>query len=216
MNGEQKTYWSDEISVLAAVKENGLNLEHASDDLKGEKEVVLAAVTQNGLALEYASDDLKDEKDVIKTAAIKAGWIDDSDTFDTARDILIAAVTKDGRALRYASPNMKKDYDVVLAAVTQNGLALEYASNVTRSWMSGWNPRNVKDVIMAAVRQNGLALEFTYYQDKQIVQEALRQNFDAWGFVSEWFRQQFLKENKVAPEDVEDSEEDALFFKLRF
>ena len=47
-----------------AVAQNGNALEHASDELKADKEVVLAAVTQRGNALSYASDELKGDKEV--------------------------------------------------------------------------------------------------------------------------------------------------------
>ena len=38
----------DEEIVLAAVTENGKELEHASEGMKGDKDIVLAAVTHNG------------------------------------------------------------------------------------------------------------------------------------------------------------------------
>ena len=201
MNGEEKIDWTN-------------------------REFVLAAVSEDFRALEYASDELKDKLDIVRAAAINAEWIDDSATFDTAKAVWKAAVTKDGRALRYASPDMKKYYDVVLAAVTQNGLALEYASNAIRSWMSGsmsgwmsgWSKEEVKTVVMTAVTGDGMALEFAPKQqgDEEIVLAAVGQNPYAARFAEEWLKKKLLKENKVAPEDVEDSEEDALFFKLRF
>ncbi len=55
-------------AVLAAVKKNGLALEHASDLLKADKEVVLAAVKKDGLALKHASDLLKADKEVVLAA----------------------------------------------------------------------------------------------------------------------------------------------------
>jgi hypothetical protein len=38
--------WSDKKEVLKAVSENGVELDYASDDLKGDKEIVLAAVKE--------------------------------------------------------------------------------------------------------------------------------------------------------------------------
>jgi len=51
----------DKDVALAAVKQNGLVLYYASDELRGDKEVVLAAMGQNRLALKFASDELKKE-----------------------------------------------------------------------------------------------------------------------------------------------------------
>jgi len=48
--------------VLAALKQNGLALQYASEDLQADKEVVLTAVRQNADALKYASDDIKADK----------------------------------------------------------------------------------------------------------------------------------------------------------
>jgi len=41
------------------VKQDGLALEYASENLKADREIVLAAVQQNGLALEYAPEELQ-------------------------------------------------------------------------------------------------------------------------------------------------------------
>lgn len=45
--------------ILAAVSQDGLALEHASDTLKADREVVLAAVHQNGTVIEVLPDSLK-------------------------------------------------------------------------------------------------------------------------------------------------------------
>jgi hypothetical protein len=44
---------STKEQVLKAVKQDGLYLQYASEELRGDKEVVLAAVKQNGRVLEY-------------------------------------------------------------------------------------------------------------------------------------------------------------------
>ena len=92
--------------VSEAVKNNGLALTHASEDLKKDKKLVTAAVKQNGLALQYADDSFKKDKKVV-TAAVKS----------------------DGSALQFADDSLKKKKKIVLKAVKQNGLALEYASD---------------------------------------------------------------------------------------
>lgn len=56
-----------------AIKQNGLNLEFASEKLKNNKDVVLAAVAQNGWAFEFASEKLKNDKDVALAAVTQNG-----------------------------------------------------------------------------------------------------------------------------------------------
>ena len=45
-----------------AVSQNGLALEHASVELKGDREVVMGAVFQSGQALEHASEELRSDR----------------------------------------------------------------------------------------------------------------------------------------------------------
>ena len=52
----------DREIVLAAVKQAGLALQHASAELQGDREVVLEAVKQNGWALDYASQELRGDR----------------------------------------------------------------------------------------------------------------------------------------------------------
>jgi hypothetical protein len=60
--------WDNRIQVLAAVKRNGFNLQHASEALRDTKEIVMAAVTDEGGALRYASPGLRDDKAVVMQA----------------------------------------------------------------------------------------------------------------------------------------------------
>jgi len=56
--------WNDKKFVLEKVKQNGLDLYYASEELKDDREVVLEAIKENGLALEYASERLKKDKEL--------------------------------------------------------------------------------------------------------------------------------------------------------
>merc|ERR1712194_336478 len=71
----------------------GYALEHASAELKADREVVLAAVQQNGVALYYASAELKAD-----------------------RDFVLATVQVNGDALRHASAELQEDDAVLMAA----------------------------------------------------------------------------------------------------
>ena len=47
--------------VMAAVNNNGMALQCASDEFKADKEVVMAAVSNDEDALEFAADELKEK-----------------------------------------------------------------------------------------------------------------------------------------------------------
>jgi hypothetical protein len=55
-------------AAIEAVSQNGLALQHAPPEVRGDKEVVLAAVRQSGGALQYASKDLRGDLDVVREA----------------------------------------------------------------------------------------------------------------------------------------------------
>jgi hypothetical protein len=59
---------------MAAVSNQGAAIEHLSDNLKNDKEIVMAAVKDCEDALEHASDSLKSDKDILEI--IKAAHSD--------------------------------------------------------------------------------------------------------------------------------------------
>ena len=95
--------------VLETVKQNGMALEYASANLKGDRDVVIEAVKQDGWALKFASADLKADREIV-LEAVKQYW----------------------RVLDYASADLKADREIVLETVKQNGEALRYASRELR------------------------------------------------------------------------------------
>jgi len=58
------TLWDDIEVVLAAVRQDPLALEHASPDMRGNRDVVAAALERDGLALKFASEELRDDNTV--------------------------------------------------------------------------------------------------------------------------------------------------------
>ena len=93
------------VEALEAVKQNGAWLRSASEELKGDREVVMEAVKQHGFALGSASEELKGD-----------------------REVVMEAVKQKGPALESASEELKGDREVVMEAVKQDGFALRYAS----------------------------------------------------------------------------------------
>ena len=54
--------------VLAAVKQRGFALKHASQQLKGDREVVLAAAKQDGDVLKCVSEQLRGNRELVDLA----------------------------------------------------------------------------------------------------------------------------------------------------
>ena len=129
----------------------GYALEHASTELRSDRELVLAAVQGSGrasrrhhvVALMHASAELRAD-----------------------REIVLAAVRTDGWALKYVCGELQADREVVLEAL-QFGMALSYASTGLRA---------DREVVLAAVRQDPRALEFASTElraDQKLVLAAL-------------------------------------------
>eukprot|EP01050_Picozoa_sp_SAG11_P015370 SAG11_NODE_1986_length_3962_cov_4.050220_5_plen_286_part_00 len=122
--------WTAKADVLAAVARDGRTLQHASADLKNDREVVLVAVAQNGWALQSASSELRNDRDVVLAAVSQNGWALESapEALKDDKEVVLAAVGQFGLALDYASARLQNDVAVVLAAAVQDGSALKYAS----------------------------------------------------------------------------------------
>ena len=143
----------DKKKVLAAVKQDGWELQYACDDLRNNPEVVLAAVIQDYLALQYASADLRNNPEIVLAAVKETGHAlrFASSDLRNKENIVLAAVRQDCLALHYASDDLRNDKLFVLVVVTEHGWALKYAHDDLRN-----NPR----VVLAAVKQNRQALQF--------------------------------------------------------
>ena len=166
--------WNNREQVLAAVRQNGLALQLAPENLKADREVVMAAVQQDGLALQFAPENLKAD-----------------------REVVMAAMRTNGYALNCASLEFQYDKEVVLAAVQQNGGALQYLHQFQVVQQNGGALQYLhqfqgdKDVILAAVRQNGYALSCASLElqnDKEVVLAAVQQNGRALEYASEDLR----------------------------
>lgn len=150
----------DRDVVLEAVALAGDVLQYASEELRGDKEVVMTAVRKDIVrriysepALQYASLALRDDKEVV-----------------------LAAVSHN-HCLSHASYNLRGDKEVLMAAVSHHGIALMYASGICRD----------KEIVMAAVATWGLALEFASNElcgDKEVVLAAVSTHCLALDFIS--------------------------------
>ena len=73
-------YMDDKELVLAAVRDYGLSLKHASPALQANKQVVMAAVKNNGMAIDYASPALQKDKAIMKAAKAQEQGLEDAMT----------------------------------------------------------------------------------------------------------------------------------------
>ena len=96
---------TDLEGVMRKLQYNPMDLQFASEENRGNREIVLFALRQSGLALKYANEDLKKDPDIVT-----------------------AAIQKNGTALQYAAENLKGDLKIVTCAVKKHRQALEFAS----------------------------------------------------------------------------------------
>jgi hypothetical protein len=152
----------EKVEILAAVRQNRLELRDVSPEFRNDRDIVLAAVTQDGHALQYASEALQNDRKIVLAAVTQDGHVFRSvgEALRNDRDIVLAAVKQYGWALQYAGEALRNERDIVRVAVTQNGYALKYA---------GYEFQNDREIVLAAVK-HGDALEF--------VGEALRNERD--------------------------------------
>jgi len=158
---------TDKTEALAAVKDDGWALEHVSDELRADKEVVMAAVQKQdmGSMLMYASEELKADKELVMAAVKSDGGalLYASDELKADKELVMEAVKSGDDVLMHASDELRADKELVMAAVKLYGGALMHASDELRA---------DKEVVMAAVKDAGWALEYASDElkaDKEVV-----------------------------------------------
>ena len=115
---------------MQAVSGNCYALKYATEEMKGDREIVMAAVSKHGHTLQYATEELKGDREIVMAAVSKHGFalVYATEEMKGEREIVMAAVSQDGSALRYATQEMKGEREIVMAAVSTNGLALRCAA----------------------------------------------------------------------------------------
>lgn len=150
-----KELQDDEYIVFNLVKDNGYDLQYASDRLKNDPKIVLEACKESGFTLRFASQKLRNNRDfVLKVVKIDGGafkYIDNSLKSD--EEILTEAVKNWGYALSSASPELRDNKKIVLEVIKTEPSMVEYISD---------RLKNDKDIILVAVKKNGNILKFDY------------------------------------------------------
>ena len=86
-------------------------LEHASEALKGDKEIVTAAVNQNGKSLKHASEVLRADRNIVMAAVVHSDGMPyqfASEALRGDKEIVTAAYVRCFEA-KYASEELKSD-----------------------------------------------------------------------------------------------------------
>jgi hypothetical protein len=187
-NGTYLQHASEELKadkeVIMAALQSGYSLpyEHVSDALKTDKDFLLEIVSLDAYCLEFFSEELKQDEQIVLAAAKNSGDVAlefGADKFKKNKNIITEAVKSSDEALSFLAENDKNDKNLIMTAVDNYGNALEYASEQLQ---------NDKDVVIAAVRNNGDALEYASEElqnDKDVVITAVRTNGDALQYASE-------------------------------
>ena len=156
--------------MLERVASNPLfELGYATEELRGDREVVMTAVGKNGWALKHATEELRGDRDMVMTAIAQEGWAlqHATDELRGDREVVMTAIAQNGRALQYATEELRGDREVVMTAVAQDGWALAYATEELRGDC---------EVVMTAVAQKGYAVQHATDElraDKEIMEAAL-------------------------------------------
>jgi hypothetical protein len=96
INDDKKNFINNFEIVIAAVTQDGLALQYASEELKSDFEIVIAAVKQNGLSIRFASDELQNNLTIIINAIAQdscAVWDLPFELYATFKEILENAET---------------------------------------------------------------------------------------------------------------------------
>jgi hypothetical protein len=154
------------IEIKKEEKELGLTLEHASSELRDVIEIVLAAVNQNGDELQFASNKLKGNEKVIDAAFKQKA----SSLQYANREGTLEFMKKNGNSLEFVSNILKGDRHIVAAAFNQNPSSLQHATKDGTIEMVSKNGLTLQhanitlqadiDVVLAAVKQNADALQY--------------------------------------------------------
>jgi len=133
VRSEQQVEWLRRISKLATESGNRRHITsalcYAPEEIRSDRLVVREAVSRFGADLQYASEELQGDKEVAlaawKQCSHASAWIAPSLLQD--RDFAIQAISESGMRLMTfiaAAPDLARDKELVAAAVAQHGRAL--------------------------------------------------------------------------------------------
>lgn len=133
-------YGNRDFDGKSVIRDNSSLVEHASDEIKDDKNFVLRLVQKNGKTLRFVSDRLKNDPEVVNAAVqyCPEAYRFASGEIREKKDFLIALLRNKIRVLRYATDLFKADKEVVSVAVdydyTHNSILLHIGNQLKRDW----------------------------------------------------------------------------------
>ncbi len=219
----------DKAFMLAAVKQNGFNLQYASDALRSDRDVVLAAVMQCPAAFQYASFELQKDKTILLELAkqnirvikhFPQAMLDEKDVMITVieqhsealaqrypvelrgdKTFMLTAVKQDEWVILLASETLQGDIEFILEAAALNVTAIKFFP---------MGVREDKKVMLALTMLNINAVQYAsevLKGDKDFMLEACKRSFRLLAYASE-----ALKGDKDFMLEAYKHNEDALLY----
>lgn len=117
------------------------NLQYVSERLKNDSEIVIAAIKQEGFNLQFAPSEFKKDKNLAMLAIKNNGSLEFlSKSLRNDKEIVILALKNNGSQLQFASDTLKNDKDLVAIACENNILNIKYASLEIREEIGNNHP----------------------------------------------------------------------------
>lgn len=122
--------YHDKEMMLAEVQKDGLMLQHASEKLKNDPNVVSAAIKNKPWATAYIGEELKNDPDFVLSIAEGNPEILKfvGEDLNNNRNFVLAIVQKNGHAIQNAQDRFKNDEEIANAALEQNIYSISYIS----------------------------------------------------------------------------------------
>ena len=97
----------------------GAPWQFATEEMKGDRQIVIKAVSQNGFALKHATEEMKGDREVVMTAVSKNGYAlaHATEEMKGDREIVMPAVSEFGHALWHAPAELRGDADMIVTAL---------------------------------------------------------------------------------------------------
>ena len=124
-----------QTALLLLTSETNI-LDHLTEELRNDKDIVLAAIECNRggergvIPMGSLPDKFRDDEDAIRlmlNVEPSSFWTA-SDRLKADREMVLHAVSVWGPNLKYASPELRDDREIVLAALKSSKISLEFAS----------------------------------------------------------------------------------------
>lgn len=136
--------------ALALVREDGLLLYFAGEELRGHRELVATAVQEDARAFQYAASQWRADRAIALTGVLGSWWMlaHAAPALQADDAIVGAALDENSLALCYADPAYQADFATAHREVSRNGAVL--------ACLPLW--QDDPDMVMTAVSSNGEAL----------------------------------------------------------